>query len=452
MSDNVREDEPSARSEHAPCLAEDGLVVTGPDVQECLAGNAQVHAVRGDRGVHVALAVEGQAGILLRQPGCSIDHLAADIHAYARPDHVVGGHISEEATVATAHVHATDLGSSIVRFDHLHEALLLELLRLANLGEQARIREQRVGGDEVVPSHVGVVLPPHGLVKRLRVLVVVIIPGRSHGAVLGGHALEPQEHPHAHLGNVVDLRSLAQLRLDDVHVDVQARHPPPHVLRRRPLGLVRRPRLDPFVLPIHVLVREVERAAQVGILAVVSHDAVGEHAPVPVRDDDASLNAGHDAHLFDDRVAYLLRHDHDGVVRAYHEGGLVLLVVSHVGPPLVELHGVCDVEFEAVVDVGLLAVVDEVLVDVHADAGRAGSLEEADDLAGAAAHLDHDVVGVTVARLDDAAAGVVVQIVEDRVLVANGVLPGVDGEVLPELGLVVEGAGAEGRVGSHDGY
>lgn len=94
-------------------------------------------------------------------------------------------------------------------------------------------------------------------------------------------------------------------------------------------------------------------------------------------------------------------------------------------------------------------MVDEVLVDVHADAGGAGALEEADDFAGAAAYLDYYVVGVFVAGIDDATAGVVVEVVEDGVLVADGVFPGVDGEVLPELGFVVETSGADRGVRSH---
>jgi hypothetical protein len=93
--------------------------------------------------------------------------------------------------------------------------------------------------------------------------------------------------------------------------------------------------------------------------------------------------------------------------------------------------------------VGRLAVIDEIFVDVNSDAGGTGTLEEADDLAGAAAYLDDDIVGVFVAGIDDTTTGIVVEVVEDRVLVADRVFPGVNGEVLPELSFVVETFGAE---------
>mmetsp|Transcript_366 Transcript_366/g.766 ORF Transcript_366/g.766 Transcript_366/m.766 type:complete len:204 (-) Transcript_366:65-676(-) len=199
-----------------------------------------------------------------------------------------------------------------------------------------------------------------------------------------------------------------------------------------------------------MFISEVKSAAKVRVFAVVAHNAVGKHATIPVGHDDAALDAGHNAHFVNDGVADLLRHNHNGVVGADHEGGLVLLVITHGRPPLIELHGVSDVEFKPLVSVGELAVVDKIFVDVYSDARRACSFEETNHFAGAAADLDHNVVGVLVAGLDNTTARVMVEVVEDGVLVADGVFPRVDCEVCPELGFVVEVIDADGCVGRHD--
>mmetsp|Transcript_24363 Transcript_24363/g.57925 ORF Transcript_24363/g.57925 Transcript_24363/m.57925 type:complete len:233 (+) Transcript_24363:2949-3647(+) len=232
---------------------------------------------------------------------------------------------------------------------------------------------------------------------------------------------------------------------------MQARHPAADVLRRRPLRLVRRSCLNALVLPVYVFLSEVESSTEIRVLLVVPHDAVREHPPVPVGDHDPPLNAGHGPHLLNDRVPDLLRHDHDGVVRADHQGCFVLFVIAHLRPPLVELHSVGDMELEPVGHIVGPAVADEVVIDVDADSVRASPVEETDDLTGAAPDLDHDIVRMGAARVDDAAAGVLVEVVKHRVLIPDGVLPRVDGQVLPQLGLVVVVLGFYGCIWRHCG-
>mmetsp|Transcript_11342 Transcript_11342/g.22694 ORF Transcript_11342/g.22694 Transcript_11342/m.22694 type:complete len:388 (+) Transcript_11342:305-1468(+) len=350
-------------------------------------------------------------------------------------------------------------------FNGVYKTIFLELLRLTDLGQEIGFGQLRILFHQIVASHVSVVLSPNRAVKGLRVLGIVVIAGGSRRGILRRNALEPEIHSHAVLGDVIRLVRLLQLRLHDRDGDEHRGHPARHLLGRVPLALVTREGLDLAALPVDVIFREVEFPAQVRVLLVISQDPVGEHAAVPEGHDDPSLQAGHHAHLVDDRVADLLGHDHDGVVGADQKGGLVLLVVPHGDPPLVQLHGIRHVELDVlrVALVGLPAVRDEVGVDVHADAGLAGALQVADDLAGAAAHFHDDVVAVLLAGLEEAAAGVDVEVVEDGLLAHDGVFPGVDGELGPQLrfvvlhgALVVERLGVDvfcwegsGRVGSH---
>jgi hypothetical protein len=80
---------------------------------------------------------------------------------------------------------------------------------------------------------------------------------------------------------------------------------------------------------------------------------------------------------------------------------------------------------------------DEIRVNVHTDTRGFQFVEVSDDFSSTASDFDDNVIAVLLAGFDDAAAGVDVKVVEDRIFVHDGVLPGIDGEIFPQLSFIV---------------